>query len=106
MKQIMCELALQVHKNSYSEAQVVNETMAERKRLSVFICACSFTNGGKPASVRATDTEIPPPGPPASGLALEYLTTTCHLRDVKLFWLSFPFLAGFFVIMCGFMMEN
>lgn len=86
----------------------MNGTMPERKRLSLWvcICACDHSNCGKQSAVRAVDTETPSPGPPASGLALGYLTTACHRRTWNQSLPILFFLLDFFMVMCGFMMEN
>lgn len=68
-----------------------DNAMPERKRLS--LAECVYVTVATVSSVRAADTETPPPGPPASGLALGYLTTACHIET----W-NQPLLILFFLL--------
>lgn len=106
MKGVTNVLPLQAHNNCYSEEQPVNGTMPERKCFSVCKCVCVRRNFGKPTSVRAADTETPPPGPPASVWLWDILNRLSPQKlgiDLVLFLFSW---LDFFMILCGFMMEN
>ncbi len=58
----------------------------------MYVRVCDLSNGGKLSSVRAVNSEIPPPGPPASGLALGYFGNLLSSQklgiDRRLFLLS------------------
>lgn len=86
----------------------MNGTVPERKRLSLLMC--DLSNWGRLSSVRAVNTEVPPPEPPASRLAW-HIWQPSAISDI---WNQNPsaslnlldFFFYYFMVVCGFMMEN
>lgn len=77
--------------------QSVNGTV----NASLCACVCDLSSSCKLSSVRAADTEIPPPGP-SPGVWLGFLArfkTSGHLR--KLTWNSFCFFPTCWILFCG-----
>lgn len=80
-----------------SGGQSVNGTV----NASLCACVCDLSSSGKLSSVRAADTEIPPPGPPP-GIWFGFLArfkTSVHLR--KLTWNSFCFFPTRWILFYG-----